>query len=117
MKALNIADATASQAETVIRWLKAELASDLIGGDFYHNRSIIRQAARNSEMKCLTSGRNILGFVVFTLGKARFAIDMLEIRSKYRGLGYGHMLAMNVAEMLFYKGGPHIKVERGHHSS
>ena len=117
MKALNIADASASQAETVIRWLKAELATDLIGGGFYHNRSIIRKAARNSEMKCLASGRNVLGFSVFTLGQARFAIDILEIRSEYRGLGYGHMLAMNVAEMLFSRGAPHIEVECAPRSS
>ena len=117
MKALKISDASVSQAETVIRWLKNELTAEIIGGGFYHNRSIIRKAARKSEMKCMMAGREILGFAVFTLGKVRCAIDILEIRSKYRGLGYGHMFALNVIEMLFSRGAMHIEVECSPRSS
>ena len=111
MKKPTIIDGTAVQAETVIRWLKAEFESGLSGGGFYQNRSIIRRAARNSEFKCYVSGRTVVGFTVFTLGSSRFAIDILEIRQKYRGVGYGQAFAMEVIKMLFNGGASHIEVE------
>ena len=108
MKEALVVDATTAQAETVIRWLKRELSED---GGFYHNRSIIRQAVRNNEMRCLSFGRAILAFVVFTRGLNRSAIDILEVRPKYRGRGFGRTLATHTIESLIAGGADEIQVE------
>jgi len=103
-----LVDATTAQAETVVRWLKRELSED---GGFYHNRAIIRRAARSGELKCLCLGRVILAFAVFTKGLQRSAIDILEVRPRHRGRGYGRLLATNIIQLLVANGANEIQVE------
>lgn len=108
MKEALVVGATIAQAETVIRWLKFELTED---GGFYHNRSIIRRAARSDEMRCLCLGRIILAFAVFTKGLRYSAIDILEVRPRYRGRGYGGALAVHIIGLLLANGADEIHVE------
>lgn len=104
-----LVDATTAQAETVVRWLKCELSED---GGFYHNRAIIRRAARSGELKCVCLGRIIVAFAVFTEGLQRSAIDILEVRPGHRGRGgYGRLLATNIIQLLVAKGANEIQVE------
>lgn len=108
MDKAKIVNATSAQAETVIRWLKDEHLNQLDGlSGFYCNRSIIRRAARESEMLCMTLGRIVIGFVIF--GQSR--IDILEIRPSYRGLGHGRVLATHIIQMLFQNGTTDIYIE------
>lgn len=105
------------QAETVIRWLKKEWLGNPDGGGFYHNRSIIRQAARNGEMTCLRDGKTIIGFAVVTLGRDRAKVDILEVRPGYRGRGFGRHLAAHIVRMLVSQGAPRIELECAPRSS
>lgn len=108
MDETKIVDATRAQAETVIRWLKDEHLNELGGkSGFYCNRSIVRRAARESEMKCLIAGRAVIGFAIF----GRSTIDIFEIRPAYRGLGYGRHFAAHIIQMLFNNGAKDIDVE------
>ncbi|MCD9026789.1 GNAT family N-acetyltransferase [Luteimonas sp. BDR2-5] len=113
----NITAGTPAQAETVVRWLKKEWAGDPDAGGFYHNRSIIRQAARSGEMTCLYASRTIVGFSVFTLGQSRAKIDIFEIRPGYRGRGFGRYLAAHILRMLLSHGAARIEVECAPRSS
>lgn len=113
----SIALGTPAQAETVIRWLKKEWVGDPDGGGFYHNRSIIRQAARNGEMTCLLAGETIVGFAVFTFGRSRAKIDIFEIRPGYRGRGFGHHLAVHIVQMLVSQGASRVELECAPRSS
>lgn len=108
MAPARVATATRAQAETVIRWLKDEHASELGGyGGFYCNRSIIRRAARDAEMVVLLQGRAILGFSVFH----RSGIDIFEIRPKYRRQGHGRYFAEHLITNLFASGSTHLNVD------
>lgn len=106
-----------AQAETVIRWLQREWVSEPDGSGFYHNRSIIRQAARSGEMMCLRAGTTITGFAVFTLGPSRAKIDIFEVRPGYRGCGLGRRLAAHIVRMLVSKGASRIELECAPRSS
>ena len=111
-------DATRAHAESVIRWLKHEHFNDLEGASgFYCNRKIIREAAKESRMKCLRIKNSIAGFVVFTIFKKHSVIEILEIRPKFREKGLGRILAVHVVDSLFSKGAAYIKVECSPHSS
>lgn len=108
MAQTRIATATRAQAETVIRWLKDEHANELGGyGGFYCNRSIIRRAARDSEMVVLLQGRAIIGFSVFH----RSGIEIFEIRPKYRRKGHGSHFAGHLIQDLFASGSTHLNVD------
>ena len=111
---LEIRDATRAQAENAIRWLKAEVSEE---GGFYHNRGIIREAARDSEMKCLCLGRRVLGFAVCTHSNPRAKIDIFEIRPRYRGQGLGRLFASRVFDILFTNAARSIQVECAPRSS
>jgi GNAT superfamily N-acetyltransferase len=106
-----VIDGSVSQAETAIRWRKNELRMGVLGGGFYHNRSIIRRAARTGELKCLVSDRRVLGFAVFARGHSKSTIDILEIREPHRRRGYGHLLAKSVIYTLHHQGAPSVEVE------
>lgn len=102
-----ISIATRAQAETVIRWLKEEHLQELGGtSGFYCNRSVIRQAARNSEMLALILGRAVIGFAVFN----EYGIDIFEIQSKYRGRGHGRTFAEHIIKKLFASGSKKLNV-------
>lgn len=103
-----IAPGTVAQAETVIRWLKDEHLNELEArSGFYFNRSIIRSAAKDSEMWVLTLGRVIIGFAVFNF----YGIGIFEIRPKYRGQGHGRRFAEQLIQNLFAQGSTELHVQ------
>jgi GNAT superfamily N-acetyltransferase len=114
MAQTSVATATRAQAETVIRWLKDEYVDEL-GGEsgFYCNRSIIRRAARDSEMLVLLLGSAIIGFAVFN----RYGIDIFEIRSKHRGRGHGRFFAEHIIRDLVTSGSTELNVDCVPHES
>lgn len=114
MPQASVAIATRAQAETVIRWLKVEHVNELGGGSgFYFNRSIIRRAARNSEMLVLLLGRAVIGFAVFS----HYGIDIFEIRSAHRRRGHGRAFAEHIIRNLFASGSTKLNVDCVPHES
>lgn len=108
MAQIKIAPGTVAQAETVIRWLKHEHLNELKArSGFYFNRSIIRRAARESEMWVLTRGRVTIGFAVLN----HYGISIFEIRPTYRRQGHGRHFAEHLIQNLFAQGSKELHVQ------
>jgi len=73
---------------------------------FYCNRSIIRKAARDSEMLVLILGRAVIGFATFN----EYGIGIFEIRSRYRRHGFGRSFAEHIIQKLFASGSKKLNV-------
>lgn len=104
-----VVDATKAHLDTVIRWLRKEEIEEEAG--FYCNRSIIRESFRKSEMKCLLVGRVVVGFAILSMHTSYSAIDIFEIRSRYRRKGYGRKFAGYLINMLMTQGPRRIFIE------
>lgn len=114
MSQLSIGTATRAQAETVIRWLRDEHVSEFGGvSGFYNNRSIIRRAARDSEMIVLLRSRAIIGFAVSRPNN----IDIFEIRPTYQRRGHGRFFAEKLIGNLFSSGSTKLSVDCVPHES
>ena len=99
---------TQAQTETAIRWLRDEHLDELGGfSGFYCNRSIIRRAAREGDMRVLTEGRKVIGLAVFN----QYGIDIFEIRPGYRRAGYGRSFAQHIIQDLFARGSTALNVD------
>lgn len=99
-RSTRIVASTPRHAEIVINWLRREWLADEYGEGFYNNRSIIRKAAREGEMVCLFHENVIVGFAVYSSNPPRGRIDIMEVRPRERGKGYGRTLASMLLQKL-----------------
>jgi ribosomal protein S18 acetylase RimI-like enzyme len=106
--AWRISGANTRDAEQIVRWLKKEAAA---GEGFHHDRDILRRAAREQEMLCARLEDRVVGFGVFTFGLALSAIDIVEIRPRYRRLGVGTRLATEIIALLFSRSHRPIRIQ------
>lgn len=103
--------ATAQQAEKVVRWLRREYLSDPYGGGFYHQRTMIREAARDGELACFMARERPLGYAVFRIFEDRGQINLFEVRSRLRGRGLGSMMARQMIELMTRRGARVISLQ------
>jgi len=107
-----VTDTTEPQLRAILRWLKIEWLGALEQRSGFHfNRSIIRRAVRSNECNSLVLGNRCLAFCVFTLRPPYAAIDIFEVRPRFRARGYGKVFASHIVDMLFAGGAREIHVE------
>ena len=112
---IDISEATQSQLNEVLRWLKQEQDESLEG--FYCNKEIIISSFDDSEMHCLSNNEHVIGFGIFSHKTSGASIDILEIHPQHRGSGHGTNLAQHLIGYLFQSGANYVSVKCSPRSS
>ena len=111
----DISEATQSQLNEVLRWLKQEQDESLEG--FYCNKEIIISSFNDSEMRCLSNSEHVIGFGIFNHKTSGASIDILEIHPHHRSSGHGTKLAQHLIDHLFQSGAEYVYVKCSPNSS
>lgn len=89
-------DINKCELDEIENWLKEELLTSKNG--FYHNWNLIIKSYSEKKMAILTNEKNVIGFLIWSIGDIYVEIDILEIKPVFRKKGIGKYFINEISE-------------------